>query len=116
MENYQFMPGDIIQAYEEPIIKCLKVSFEHRHCFCCFKYANKLQRCGGCKTVFYCNKNCQKIDWKTAHSIECKLYGSSQISIASTDAIRQIIRLMSFLKLHGERAKNYHQLYDGSSR
>eukprot|EP01084_Bolivina_argentea_P109791 196177_1 len=33
---------------------------------------NNLFKCGGCKTVKYCSKKCQKIHWKFKHRNECK--------------------------------------------
>jgi hypothetical protein len=30
-----------------------------------------LQKCGRCKTVAYCSKNCQILDWKLVHRQEC---------------------------------------------
>lgn len=32
----------------------------------------KLLRCGGCRSVCYCSKECQKKDWKTQHKAVCK--------------------------------------------
>ncbi|RPA72403.1 hypothetical protein BJ508DRAFT_381582 [Ascobolus immersus RN42] len=39
-------------------------------CKICSK-SGKLLQCGGCKTVSYCSKECQKTDWK-AHKSICK--------------------------------------------
>ncbi len=41
--------------------------------FC--KFCNKknvVNRCSGCKSVYYCNTNCQKKDWKLSHKKNCK--------------------------------------------
>ena len=42
-------------------------------CATCFKHASEaqLQKCGGCKAVFYCDKDCQKADWNN-HKKTCK--------------------------------------------
>ncbi|TPX48830.1 hypothetical protein SeMB42_g02842 [Synchytrium endobioticum] len=42
-----------------------------RPCATCGVMSTSHLRCGGCKVVFYCNRNCQKEDWK-AHKAECK--------------------------------------------
>lgn len=34
-------------------------------------------KCGGCKTVFYCGKEHQKLDWKKTHKSRCKSYSVS---------------------------------------
>lgn len=113
----QFMPGDIIQAHEEPFLKNLNMACKETNCSWCFKTSSDLRRCARCKTVFYCNVDCQKIDWTTAHSIECKLFASSQfVELLTSDGVFQIIKLLAFLKLHPERAKKSYELYNGSSR
>ncbi|XP_037025591.1 N-lysine methyltransferase SMYD2-like [Bradysia coprophila] len=73
--------------------------------------------------VFYCDLDCQKQDWKIAHSIECKLFADPQTaSIAMVqlggigDDILKIIRIVSFLKLHKEKSAKKYQLVDGTSR
>ncbi|KAK3710703.1 hypothetical protein LTR37_010122 [Vermiconidia calcicola] len=35
-----------------------------------------LQKCGGCRTTFYCSKDCQKADWKS-HRTSCKKQNST---------------------------------------
>ena len=39
-------------------------------CKTCLKENVKLQKCGRCKSVFYCSKDCQKKDWKS-HKAVC---------------------------------------------
>ena len=34
--------------------------------------SNKLRKCKNCRMVCYCNRICQKKDWKTKHRTECK--------------------------------------------
>ena len=31
-----------------------------------------LLRCGGCKSIWYCSRKCQKKDWKAQHKAVCK--------------------------------------------
>jgi len=48
-----------------------------RQCSCCgqmlISYGGngKLLSCGGCKLVHYCDRKCQKRDWKEAHKLVC---------------------------------------------
>lgn len=110
----QFTPGDIIQDFEEPFVKNLNVSYKKSHCNKCFK-GNIILRCAGCKIVYYCDGVCQKIDWKTAHKMECKLFAKSK-TLPSDDDEFQIIRLIAYLKLNEASAKKSFKLYDGSER
>lgn len=43
-------------------------------CFLCYTKAPqgvKFRRCGRCRTVFYCNEQCQKIAWSAGHKNSC---------------------------------------------
>jgi hypothetical protein len=31
-----------------------------------------LKKCSGCQQVFYCNRDCQRADWKPKHRVQCK--------------------------------------------
>lgn len=126
-KSMQFMPGDIIQAYEEPLLKSLHLTRTKWFCYCCFEGNNlclqgnpSLRKCSGCKSVFYCDAECQRADWKIAHSIECKLIANSQflrnLMKRYDSMVFQVIRLIAFLKLHKASATEKFQLYDGSQR
>ena len=39
--------------------------------FCDKKFTSKRSKCGRCKKVAYCDKNCQTNHWKT-HKMVCK--------------------------------------------
>jgi hypothetical protein len=45
-------------------------------CNCCGKEVTSRLRCGRCKNVNYCSRDCQKSDWK-AHKIPCKVIASA---------------------------------------
>ena len=42
-------------------------------CYTCKKalFKRKRKYCKRCKTVYYCSKKCQKIDWKYKHHLQC---------------------------------------------
>ena len=42
-----------------------------RSCARCNEAPEKLQRCKGCKMVYYCNAECQRLHWKV-HKAECR--------------------------------------------
>ncbi|QVL57742.1 MAG: zinc finger MYND domain-containing protein [Simkaniaceae bacterium] len=51
-----------------------------RFCANCFKTPDKLEQCSTCKKAFYCNRECQREDWRTGpnaleqtHKSVCKL-------------------------------------------
>eukprot|EP01084_Bolivina_argentea_P257882 434558_1 len=53
--------------------KCCKM-FKTNKCKVCGvkKNESKLYKCSNCRSVKYCSKKCQKIDWKAKHYLNCK--------------------------------------------
>jgi hypothetical protein len=43
-----------------------------RSCNSCRSVREDLLTCQGCSSVFYCNADCQKLDWKKSHKNNCK--------------------------------------------
>lgn len=58
---------------EQPM--CWTVAPKHlpKYCSYCLKpdLTTKLEKCAACKSIFYCNRSCQKADWPM-HKVECK--------------------------------------------
>ena len=49
------------------------LTVETWQCDACGKESDiKLQRCGGCKSVYYCDAKCQQQHWNAGHKNECK--------------------------------------------
>lgn len=40
----------------------------------------QLKACGACRSVFYCSRECQKMDWTKRHKPLCKQYMASMAS------------------------------------
>jgi hypothetical protein len=41
-------------------------------CCICGLQSLRLKECGGCRTVWYCSRGCQRMGWKAGHKHECK--------------------------------------------
>ena len=49
------------------------LAVETWQCDACGKESvTKLQCCGGCKSVYYCDTKCQQRHWNAGHKNECK--------------------------------------------
>ena len=46
--------------------------------FCGVLGSEKMRKCKGCKTVFYCGKECQKQHWDELHKVACKDFGVAE--------------------------------------
>ena len=53
----------------------------------------RLRPCGGCHTVKYCNKYCQKHAWQKHHSLECKIFAKLQPKVLPNN-VRALLRLL----------------------
>ena len=58
------MPTDLLAATE------VRVPTSSKACLACGACEGKLMRCGSCKTVFFCSRDCQIAAWP-AHKAEC---------------------------------------------
>jgi len=65
-----FKPGDTLLC-SPPLGLLLRE--EQSLCHRCLVPATSLKRCGGCKWVHYCSRECQKEDWDAGHKTFCKL-------------------------------------------
>lgn len=50
--------------------KTIKNQLGNKFCEVCLKNAKKLYSCSRCREIYYCSKNCQRIDWKE-HKKRC---------------------------------------------
>jgi SET and MYND domain-containing protein len=62
---------------ENPFVSVLHVKFWESRCFSCMKKTGVLLKCASCKQVSYCDRNCQKKDWKD-HKDECAALKGSE--------------------------------------
>ncbi|EED16036.1 SET and MYND domain protein, putative [Talaromyces stipitatus ATCC 10500] len=52
-----------------------------------------VKACTRCKVVYYCDKNCQRKDWKAGHSLECKTYAELYPKILPLP-VRAVLRIL----------------------
>ncbi|XP_064383603.1 histone-lysine N-methyltransferase SMYD3-like isoform X2 [Halichondria panicea] len=62
--------GDTIFS-ELPIAHCSVEETRGTICEHCFNRSESLKKCSRCKFVYYCNSDCQRLDW-LLHKTECK--------------------------------------------
>lgn len=37
-------------------------------------WSRDLKKCSGCKSVFYCSEECQRLDWARGHKVACEVF------------------------------------------
>jgi len=71
-------------------------------CMCVYSTENgevkSLSRCGGCRFVFYCDRDCQKKGWDDGHKWECK--GFKATGNIPGPFTRLLLRIIVKLKVH----------------
>jgi hypothetical protein len=53
-----------------------------RVCGSCSKGSERMKKCSGCRTVWYCSSECQNADWKR-HKADCKRVRSAKDRVES---------------------------------
>ena len=56
----------------------------------------KLQICNACKSVYYCNKKCQKQDW-LKHKKICNFQNVRQFDSIQIDALNKLEKMLKLL-------------------
>jgi hypothetical protein len=109
------IPGNIIIDCK-PLLHVIKDEYKGIHCDQCLKKIDSLKKCSICKQFYYCDKNCQTIDWKISHKIECNLfsnpnYDSNHFSWRET----LLLRLWLQIKSNETFVTKRYQLFDSSN-
>lgn len=68
--------------------------------------SGKLQKCGSCRYVYYCNRSCQREAWRN-HKLECPCLLKVSPRIVP-DAARMLSRIILKLNNGGEYEKSYY--------
>ena len=78
------------------------------------------KKCFGCRIVHYCNKDCQKKAWRSAHRKECSVFAKISSlfkevgNIINEDEVFHIARII--LKLKNGGSEEFERLPDGRHR
>jgi sulfatase maturation enzyme AslB (radical SAM superfamily) len=79
-----------------------------------------MQKCSGCKVVWYCGPVCQKKDWteegETSHKLQCprikeqrELYTKRKKEEAEQEMVEIVVRIKRENMLRGDGASSSHQ-------
>ena len=55
---------------EDDVLRIVNLT---KTCAACEKKTIFLQRCGACRSTWYCNKACAKLGWKAGHKEACRV-------------------------------------------
>lgn len=108
MDHYHV--GDIIVA-EAPFAHVLEPEYKSIYCDNCCKKNSNLKKCINCKNVYYCNRECQKSDWKW-HKYECKFYKQYYDEMLSKSIARLLLRIHLYLRNNPRMAEEKFASYD----
>ena len=85
-------------------LACQKKRFENEICEVCFKLPieninnnNKNQKCTKCQKVYYCGRDCQRIDWKIYHKTRCGINNDNSkflITMRTPGIIQTIVEFL----------------------
>ncbi|CEF60357.1 Buzidau [Strongyloides ratti] len=97
---------DRVRLFDSPFAYLVINKEVNRYCSYCLQppiYGKKLMRCGACEFACYCNKECQKLAWKT-HRAECRRLKAVFPNLPLTEVLflSRIIDKVLFLERHGD--------------
>uniref|UniRef100_A0A0N5BUE8 MYND-type domain-containing protein n=1 Tax=Strongyloides papillosus TaxID=174720 RepID=A0A0N5BUE8_STREA len=97
---------DRVRIFDSPFAYLVINKEVNRYCSYCLQppiYGKKLMRCGACEFACYCNKECQKLAWKT-HRGECRRLKAVFPNLPLTEVLflSRIIDKVLFIERHGD--------------
>ena len=106
--------GDVI-IDSKPIVHIIYNPFKGKYCDNCLENNDSLKKCSNCLQMYYCGKNCQRIDWKY-HNNECKVLAKKKFNYNQINwSERLLIRFWLKIKSDQTFATKTYQLFDGSN-
>eukprot|EP01080_Neovahlkampfia_damariscottae_P007812 gene7812-12285_t len=75
-------------------------------CEVCWKTEN-LKLCSGCKTFYFCGKDCQQKHWRTVHKTQCKHFNTLTIQKALQNIKTGKLLYPSFTFIFSKLQRNY---------
>ncbi|XP_054154934.1 histone-lysine N-methyltransferase SMYD3-like [Oppia nitens] len=84
-----FNCGDVIVRCR-PLVHTLSADQKSKRCDHCFKQRDQLQKCSNCKSMYYCDRRCQRQDWSGGcHRNECPVFSCGGGGGGGDDGVNQ---------------------------
>ncbi|XP_054162171.1 uncharacterized protein LOC128960121 [Oppia nitens] len=92
-----FITGDVIQEFK-PIAHIVNNEFKGDFCDNCLKPSTNLKKCKACLQMNYCDKQCQKQDWKSYHKYECGYMSDNNYVFLMSLSTSKLLALRFYLR------------------
>ena len=90
---------DIVEASRQRIGEAMISEREMNTCYSCGRLDRGLLRCAGCSTALYCDRACQRADWKR-HAMICKKrFNERDVPIISRQLLKEAKRTGNYREL-----------------
>ncbi|XP_054165101.1 N-lysine methyltransferase SMYD2-B-like [Oppia nitens] len=95
-KNYK--PYDVVLECP-PFVHNINDKYKGQVCDNCLTKSDALKRCSVCNHMFYCDRNCQRNDWRAGHRYECQILKSHyQKLVDEYDLAALLFRLYLIIK------------------
>ncbi|XP_054165105.1 N-lysine methyltransferase SMYD2-B-like [Oppia nitens] len=96
-----------------------KIDYQYKGQVCdnCLTKSDGLKRCSVCKHMYYCDRNCQRKDWRTGHRYECQIFKNHyQKLVDEYDLASLLLRLYLIIKADPQIVYKMYDTVDGKQR
>jgi SET and MYND domain-containing protein len=112
--NKQYFENDLIMKCW-PIVHFLFNKHKGKLCDFCVSLNKSLKKCSNCRKMYYCDRNCQRNDWKW-HKFECDLYHKYYKTLKKHAIERILLRLFLFIESDPNIMTQFYDLPNGQKR
>ena len=106
--------GEVISR-ELPFVHVLDSSHKSSKCDFCLRSHSSLKRCSKCLKQYYCERQCQRSDWKW-HRNECQLIANNYNRLFDDFLFRLVLRLWLSIKRSNDLLFEKKRVFNGFER
>ncbi|XP_054165110.1 N-lysine methyltransferase SMYD2-B-like [Oppia nitens] len=104
-----YEPYDVVIECQ-PFVHQIYDRFKGQICNHCLTKSDDLKKCMACEHMYYCDRNCQRNDWRAGHRYECQIFKCHYRKLLEEQQLAiPLLRLYLIIKADPEIV---HKMYD----
>ncbi|XP_054165102.1 N-lysine methyltransferase SMYD2-B-like [Oppia nitens] len=100
-----------------PFVHNINDKYKGQVCDHCLTKSDGLKKCANCGHMYYCNRNCQRNDWRAGHRYECQIFKNHYQNLEDINNLaKPLLRLYLNIKADPQIVNRMYDTVDGKQR